>query len=55
MSDGLCRELVGGLCKYMAEIGSVCYDKAQITIHAMVLHYKDEDGDTGQRNPKPSY
>ena len=25
---GLCTELAGGLCKYVDEIGSVCYDKA---------------------------
>ena len=31
--------------KYVDEIGSVCYDKAQISIHPMVLlHYRDEDG-----------
>ena len=30
---------------YVDEIGSVCYDKAQISIHPMVLHYRDEDGD----------
>ena len=34
----------GGLCKYMDEIGSVCYDKAHINIHSMVLHYIDADG-----------
>ena len=44
MSGGLCRELAGGLCKYVDEIGSVCYDKAEISIHPMVLHYRDEDG-----------
>ena len=26
----------------MDEIGSVCYDKAQISTHPMVLHYRDE-------------
>ena len=35
----------GGLCRYMYEIGSVGYDKAQISIHPMVLHYRDEDRD----------
>ena len=30
----------------MDEMGSVCYDKAQISIHPMVLHYIDEDGVT---------
>ena len=30
--------------KYMEEIGSVYYDKAQITIHPMVLHYRNENG-----------
>jgi len=44
MSGGLCRELGGGLCKYVDEMGSVCYDKAQVSIHPMELHYKDEDG-----------
>ena len=44
MSGGLCRGLAGGLCKYVDEIGSVCYDKAQISIHPMVLHYREEDG-----------
>ena len=38
------RELADGLYKYVDEIGSVCYDKAQISIHPMVLHYRDEDG-----------
>ena len=28
----------------MEEIGSVYYDKAQITIHPMVLHYRNENG-----------
>ena len=32
----------GGLCKYVDEIGAVCYDKAQI--HPMVLQFRDEDG-----------
>ena len=27
------------------ETGSVCYDKTQISILPMALHYKDEDGD----------
>ena len=44
MSGGLCRELAGGLRKYVDEIGYVCYDKAQISIHPMVLHYRDENG-----------
>ena len=44
MSGGLCRELARGLCKYVDEIGSVFCDKAQISIHPMVLHYRDEDG-----------
>ena len=44
MSGGLCRELADGLCKYVDEIGSVCYDKAHIRIHLMVLHYRDEGG-----------
>ena len=44
MSGGLCGGLAGGLCKYVDEIDSVCYDKAQISIHPMVLHYRDEDG-----------
>ena len=44
MSGGLCRELAGGLCKYVDEIGFVCYDKAQISIQLVVLHYRDEDG-----------
>ena len=44
MSSGLCRGLACGLCKYVDEIGSVCYDKAQIKIHPMVLQYRDEDG-----------
>ena len=43
MSGRLCRELAGGLCKYVDEIGSACYDKAQISIHPMVLHYRYED------------
>ena len=43
MSDGLSSELAGGLCKYKEEIASVCYDKAQISIHPIV-HYIDEDG-----------
>ena len=30
--------------KYMEEIGYVYYDKAQITIHPMVLHYRNENG-----------
>ena len=30
--------------KYMEEIESVYYDKAQITIHPMVLHYRNENG-----------
>ena len=30
--------------KYMEEIGSVYYDKVQISIHPVVLHYRDEDG-----------
>ena len=34
----------GGLCKYVDETGYVCYDKAQISIHPMVLDYRDEDG-----------
>ena len=45
MSGGLCRELAGGLCKYADDIGYVCYDKAHISIHPMVLHYIYEDGD----------
>ena len=45
MSGGLCRELAGGLCKYVDEMGYVCYDKAQVSFHPMVLHYRDEDGD----------
>ena len=46
MSGGLCRDLMaGGLCKYMDEIGYVCYDKAHVSIHSVVLHYRDEDGD----------
>ena len=30
MTEAICqsRELAGGLCKYVDEIGSVCYDKA---------------------------
>ena len=45
MSGGLCRDLMaGGLCEYMDEIGSVCYDKAQIMIRPIVLHYRVEDG-----------
>ena len=44
MSGGLCRGLAGGPCKYVDEIGAVCYDKAHISIHPMVLHYRDEDG-----------
>ena len=32
------------LCKYLDEIGSVCYDKVQTSIHPSVLHYRDEDG-----------
>ena len=43
MSGGLCRELAGGLCKYVDETGSVCYDKGEINIHPIVLHYRDED------------
>ena len=34
----------GGLCKYVDETGSVSYDKAQISIHPMILDYRDEDG-----------
>ena len=45
MSGRLCSELAGRLCNYMDEIGYVCYDKAHISIHSMVLHYIDEDGD----------
>ena len=30
-----------GLCKYVDEIGSVCYDNAQISIDPMVLHYTE--------------
>ena len=26
----------------MDEIGSVCYDKAQISTHPTVLHYRDD-------------
>ena len=37
--------MASGLCKYMDEIGYVCYDRAQVSIHPMVLHYTDEDGD----------
>ena len=37
--------MADGLCKYMDEIGSVCYDKAQIRIHPMALRYRDKDGD----------
>ena len=44
MSGGLCRELASGLCKYVDEIRSMCYDTAHISIHPMVLHYRDEDG-----------
>ena len=44
MSGGLGRDLGGGLCKYMDEMGSVCYDKAQASIYPMILHYGDEDG-----------
>ena len=29
----------------MDEIGPVCCDKAQLIIHPMVLHHKDEDED----------
>ena len=45
MSGGLCRELAGRLCKYMDEKGSVCYVNSQVSIHLVVLHYRDEDGD----------
>ena len=40
MTEATC--LTGGLCKCVDEIAS--YDKAQISIHPMVLHYRDEDG-----------
>ena len=38
------------ICDYMEEVQSAYYNKSQVTIHPMVVHYKNADGNLDHKS-----